>query len=225
MSDKTDQKILSNRSFSEWTPSCPVQIKRIKVFRSNDEEKTAVLVYSAVCGDFEIDSYTADLIFLDERKQKIASISDVILLCGESDAVECVSDKTVFAEAIIKTVKFKNGDIWENTENILPVRLAEQEIFWQTDPLYDTVKSVCSGIVEPKYKPDEIDGAWRCACGQINLESSKKCGQCACSKEWLDSHLNTEYLQQHKDDVKKTDHKENKKKKASSGLSDKVKHF
>ena len=78
------------------------------------------------------------------------------------------------------------------------VRSLVQKILWQTDPLYETVRRECEGVVEARYFPDETEEGWRCACGQINLPEAKACGGCGCSREWLNKHFDREYLEQRK---------------------------
>lgn len=225
MDEKTYPHIISERGFTEWIPSCPMQVKKIRVEEKSSDSDVSVTVITCVCGDFGIESYTADIELLDERKQPIGVMRDVTLSPGESDSIVCDQTKTVFASAKITSVRYKSGDIWQNSGNISGKRIPEQEIYWQTDPLYDAVRLVCDGIVPVKYKPDEIDGAWRCACGQINLIGAKKCGGCGCEKEWLDTHLDPQYLAAQKKVADEKGEREIKKqtKKSSGGMSDKVK--
>lgn len=225
MDEKKYPHIISERSFTEWIPSCPIQVKKIKIEEKSPAGELFVTVITCVCGDFDIESYTADIELFDERKQPIGITQNVTLFTGESESIRCENNKTVFASVKITSVKYKSGEIWMNSANISGKRIPDQEIYWQTDPMYDTVRLVCNGIVPVKYKPDEVEGAWRCACGQINLKGAKKCGECGCEKEWLDSHLSSEYLAAQKKIADEKGEKEIKKKtkKKSGGLSEKFK--
>ncbi len=225
MDDKTFPRILSERSFEEWIPSCPVQVKKVRISEDSHDSGIRAVITSCVCGDLDIESYTADITLLDERKQPITVLENTELKTGESEPVICISEKTVFVSVKITGVRYTSGEKWENADGSSGRKMPSQEIFWQTDPLYETVRIVCEGNVPAKYKPDTVDGAWRCACGQINLDGTKKCGGCGCAKEWLDTHLSCEYLEEQKKIADEKGEREVKKKvkKAEKGISDKVK--
>lgn len=194
MSENETVKIVSDRPQKEWIPGCPVQVKQIRLIRENDV--LSAVVTSVPCGGAAVRNYTADIEYTGVKRQKVGETENVTLTPGESAPAAVPFGDAVYAYATVRTVVFENGEIWKNESGTRGKIYPEQEIYWQTDPLYNAVRVECSGVTEAKYKPDTIDGAWRCACGQINLESSGICGACGCSREWLNTHLDPAYLEE-----------------------------
>ncbi|MBQ8512056.1 MAG: leucine-rich repeat domain-containing protein [Clostridia bacterium] len=225
MDEKKYPRIVSERDMKEWLPLCPVQIKRVRVVQNTPDECPAVTVISVPCGGFKIDSYTADIELQNERRERIGVIENVTLKSGESAPVPTESTRTTYAYVTLKSVRRASGETWENTDGGRGKALPEQEIFWQTDPLYEQIRRECDGVVDAKYRPDTVDGGWRCACGQVNLEESGSCGGCGCSREWLTKHLDHEYLAEQKKiaDTKSEAELKKQKKKKEHEVSDKVK--
>ncbi len=220
--------IFSDRKFDEWTVGCPVQIKSITVKQNSEKEKRCICVTSCPCGDFTIKSYSAEISILNDRKEVLMSKTVDMLTSPISSDIEVESDKIVYATADIKEVVYvHNGKelIWTNESTESAKKLVEQEIYWQTDPLYEQIKRECIGVTDAKYKPDEHNGYWRCTCGQVNLAESDKCGFCHVSHDWLKVHLSPEYLAQHKeiDDLKSEKQIKREIKNRKEGISDKTK--
>ena len=215
-------RVVSERVTDEWLAGCPVQIKKLRL----TEEEPGVLaltVSSTPCGDFGVESFTVDLEYQSDRREVLGTDENVTLTTGDSAPVPVGYPKATRVNANIRSVRLSSGEVWENTTGESAKKLPDQPIFWQTDPLYETIRKECAGVVEARFQPDEIDGAWRCACGQVNLLSAKSCGACGCSREWLKTHLDRDYLEKRKaESDKKTDQKpeKKKKKKQSEGLSD-----
>lgn len=225
MEEKKYPRIVSERDMKEWLNLCPVQIRRIRVVQNAENEAPAVTVISVPCGGFGIKNYTADIELQNQRRETIAVIGNVVLTVGESSPVRTEYAQATYAYAAIRSVTRADGTIWENTSGGRGTVLPEQEIFWQTDPLYEQIRRECDGVVEAKYRPDTVDGGWRCACGQVNLEESDTCGACGCSREWLKKHLDPVYLAERKqiDDAKSEAQLKKQKKKRETDLSDKTK--
>lgn len=220
----SDIKLLSDRAHREWIPGCPVQVVHTRVFRTG--EKLSLTVTSVPCGGFKLSGFTADIDFSDAKRQPVGRWDGVGFSVGEcSPAPDIPFENAVYAAVTVRTVTYADGKIWKN-ENGAPGKiLPEQDIYWQTDPLYEAIRVECAGVTEPKYKPDTLDGAWRCTCGQINLDASPTCGACGCAKAWLDAHLDPAYLAERKRDIAdKTEAEAIKmKKKRDRGVSDQVK--
>lgn len=225
MEDKKYPRIVSERDMKEWLPLCPIQVKRVRVVQNTPEECPAVTVISVPCGGFRIDSYTADIEIQNERREKIGVIGNVTMTVGESKPVQTDSRRATYAYVTVKSVKRASGETWENTDGGRGKALPEQEIFWQTDPLYEQIRRECDGVVDVKYRPDTVDGGWRCACGQVNLEESGDCGGCGCSRDWLRTHLEPDYLAEQKKiaDTKSESQLKKQKKKKEREVSDKTK--
>ena len=194
MSENQTTKIISDRAQKEWIPGCPVQVKQTRIVQENGA-LTAV-VASVPCGGFSVREYTADIEYTGAKRQNVGVSEAVTLNAGESAPVSVPFEDAVYAYVIIRSVTLADGTVWTNESGTRGKVFPEQDIYWQTDPLYHAIRVECSGVTDAKYKPDRIDGAWRCACGQINLEASGTCGACGCSLEWLNTHLDPAYLEE-----------------------------
>ncbi len=227
MDEKTYPKVVSDRKFTEWIKSCPLQVKRIVITKPSPESSLELKIHSTPCGEYNITSYSAKIELLSERKEKIGEFTAESIKPTESDPIQSPYANAVYANAKITSVEMSGGEKWENTADEDGTKLPEQEIFWQTDPLYEQIKLVCAGIVDAKYKPDTIDGGWRCACGQVNRADSEKCGSCHTSKKWLDENLDESYLRSLKTEAdsksEKQIEREVKRRREKEGLSDKAK--
>ncbi|MGN1345567.1 MAG: leucine-rich repeat domain-containing protein [Eubacteriales bacterium] len=221
-----NEKIISDRAQKEWIPGCPVQVRQIRLVRENGV--ISARITSAVCGGFAIRTYTADLTYTGAKRQNVGESRDVVLTVGESAPVTVPFEEAVYAAVTVRSVTYADGRTWSNETGTRGELLPEQEIYWQTDPLYDAVRLECMGVTDAKYKPDRPDGyggAWRCACGQVNLAESETCGACGCSREWLDLHLAPSYLEERQKEIADKTEKEavRIKKKRERGVSDRVK--
>ncbi len=225
MEEKKYPRIVSEREMKEWLPLCPVQVKRVRVVQNTAESSPVVTVISVPCGGFGIKSYTADIELQNQRREKIGVIENAELTAGESAPISTENAQTTYAYVTVKSVIRENGETWENTTGGRGTVLPEQEVFWQTDPLYEQIRRECDGVVDAKYRPDTVDGGWRCACGQVNLEQSDTCGACGCSRKWLKEHLDPAYLAERKqiDDSKSEAQRKRQKKKRETEVSDKTK--
>jgi len=223
MSENETVKIVSDRPQKEWIPGCPVQVKQIRVVREKDA--LSAVITSVPCGGFSVKSYTADIEYTGAKRQNVGKTEDVTLTAGESAPVDVPFEDAVYAYVTVRSVNFADGKTWTNGSGTRGKVLPEQEIYWQTDPLYNAIRVECSGVTDAKYKPDKIDGAWRCACGQVNLDESGTCGACGCSLEWLDTHLDPAYLEERSREIADKTEKEavRIKKKRENRVSDTTK--
>ncbi len=203
MTEKSYPQIVSDREMREWILGCPIMINRVKLIRFAEGEAPKLEVISAVCGNFPEMSYTADVEYQNERREVIGEKNNLKFKSGKSDLIETGEVRAVYAYVLIKSVELPDGTFWINETVQRGKVYPEQEILWQTDPLYEQIKHECDGVTEARYMPDIIDGAWRCTCGQINLETSGECGNCGCSREWLKSHFDREYLNAKKEESDK----------------------
>ncbi len=193
MDEKTYPKVVSDRKFNEWIKSCPLQVKRIVITKPSPESAPELKIHSTPCGEFNITGFSAKIELLSAHKEKIGEITAESIKPAESDSIPSPYANAVYATTKIMSVEMSDDEKWENTADESGTKLPEQEIYWQTDPLYEQIKLVCSGIVDAKYKPDTVDGGWRCACGQVNRADSEKCGSCHTAKKWLDENLDESY--------------------------------
>lgn len=224
MSENENRKILSDRPQKEWIAGCPVQIKQTRVLLENDAITLSVL--SVPCGgSLKIDHYTADIEYTGAKRQNVGTSDGVSLKVGESALIAVPFADAVYAAVTIRSVTYADGTAWTNESGTRGKVLPEQDIYWQTDPLYNAIRVECSGVTDAKYKPDKIDGAWRCACGQVNLDASETCGACGCSHEWLNTHLDPAYLEERSREIADKTEKEavKIKKKRENRVSDTTK--
>lgn len=229
MSDKTYPQIISDKSFNEWIKSCPLQVKQVIISKQNESAPRGLKIITCPCGNFAIKSFSALIEFLNDRREKVGVELYENIVSPESDEIILDNEKITYANIKIMSVVYtadKTEKNWANETEENGIKLPEQEIFWQTDPLYEQIRRECSGITNAKYKPDAVDGGWRCTCGQINLGESETCGACHVSRTWLREHLDSEYLEKRKteDDAKneKNIEKEIKRRK-NKGITDKTK--
>lgn len=191
-------RVVSEREFREWIPSCPVQIKKMRIEEASPGGERTLTVFSVPCGDFSVRSFAAQIEYRDERRELLGTSEIADIGTGESAPLAVTYEKAAYASALIRSVTFSSGEVWENRDLSPAVLPPNQKILWQTDPLYETIRAECEGTVPARFEPDEIDGAWRCACGQINLESASACGSCGTSRAWLKTHFDRTYLESRK---------------------------
>ena len=225
MDEKKYPRLISDREMKEWIPGCPAQVKGIRIEQAAEGAAPQITVVTAKCTEFNVTGVILTVELLNDRREVIGKISDVSVPAGESAPIVCPESKVKYAFAVIERVEIAGGEPWINENNSRGIKLPDQDLFWTTDSLYDQIKRECEGVVEAKYKPDRIDGAWRCACGQVNLAESASCGGCGCSLQWLDEHLERTYLEEQKKIADEKSEKElvREKKRKQRQPSDKVK--
>ncbi|MBR4206947.1 MAG: leucine-rich repeat domain-containing protein [Clostridia bacterium] len=222
MADIEYPRVVSERSPREWIPGCPVQVKKLRLTRESAESGLSLTVFTTSCGDFGVESVTLDLSYQNERREHLGTDEGVTVKPGESAPVPVSYEKAAHPYAVVRAVKLSSGELWENPDKDPGKPLPDQKVWWQTDPLTETARRVCEGVVEPRFVPDEpdgLDGAWRCACGQVNLASAGKCGACGCAKSWLDTHLDRAYLEKRRAEFEEHAGKQHQRKKTKAGIS------
>jgi hypothetical protein len=195
MADTAYPRVVSERETREWIPTCPVQIKKIRIEQAEPDGGLTLTLESLPCGDFGPVRFTADLAYQNGRRERIGGAEGLSFVTGASEPVPVPFPEAVYAQAVVRSAARKDGTLWENPEGDRGEIPPAQKVIWQTDPLYETIRQECEGVVEARYEPDEIEGAWRCACGQINLTGAKACGSCGTSRAWLTEHFDREYLE------------------------------
>ena len=228
MEENKYPRIISDKKYEEWIDTCPLQIKEITISQTDENSDLIMKILTCPCGDFNIIDFSAEAELYSLRREHIGKISLDKLSSPESDSIRIEDKNTVYTMPKITKVRYsKNGEEveWNNSDNSCGSKLPNQEIFWQTDPLYEQIKRECAGITDAKFKPLEKDGFWICTCGQVNLHDSEKCGACHVSLEWLHEHLNPEYLNARKavDDKKSEKQIKREIRQRREGISDKTK--
>ncbi|MBE6598361.1 MAG: leucine-rich repeat domain-containing protein [Ruminococcaceae bacterium] len=229
MEQNTYPRILSDREQKEWIEVCPVYIKRVKLTVPSKESGIVLSAVIVPCGGFDVEWVSASAEFFDARHKTLTTVDNITFHLGESEGEHDgeIPEGAVYAYITVKSVKYGGGRVWENSEGAKGTVLPTQGIIWQTDPMYEAIRYVCSGVVEAKYYPDEpLMGAWRCACGQVNLAcEGAVCGACGCEKKWLDEHFDEAYLTEAAKElsVQGTFASKKKPRKQKKGISDKTK--
>lgn len=230
MDEQKYPRIISDRKFDEWIKGCPLQIKEIIIKKNSESSAPVMKIITCPCGDYRVTEFSVETELFSGRRESLGKFVAHDLTSPESAETELPESgaETVYAVSKITKVKYLSGrdeHTWENTDGSAGQKLAPQEIYWQTDPLYEQIKRECAGVTDAKYKPDEQDGCWRCTCGQINLAESEKCGACRVERRWLREHLNPDYLAAHKeiDDKKSEKQIEREIRQRREGISDKAK--
>ncbi len=220
MTGREYPQILSDREVHEWIRGCPIRIKRIRLIRC-DDEVAKIEVTSVPCGEFGAISYTADIEYMNEKRETIVIEKGVALECGKFLLTATGGMRVVCATVTVMSVSRAGDAIWVNETGERGIKLPEMQVLWQTDPMYKQIKRECAGVTEARYIPDCIDGAWRCTCGGVNLDSSRECGECGCSHEWIIAHFDREYLEaenaKYSADSEKTEKR--RKKRGTNGIS------
>ncbi|MBQ8642161.1 MAG: leucine-rich repeat domain-containing protein [Clostridia bacterium] len=186
-------KIISDREQKEYLPQCPVQVQKNTITEENGKRQLKISVVP--CTDRTSLRCRLTLQFTDARRAD-AGTDTVTVPAGETDALPC-PDNAVYVYSRVEQVWQENTVLWERGDRE-PLRLPEQAVLWQTDPLYDQIRRECEGVVQPVFRPDTTEGLWRCTCGQINLEETAVCGRCHTGRKWLEDHFDEAYLAEEK---------------------------
>ncbi len=227
MEEKNYPYVISEREQSEWIRSCPAQVREITLLRPAEGAQVQIYVTTVSCTEYNVLDLTVTLTIQNGRREVIGTMEDVAVKIGKTGPIPCPFEEAVYARAVIETVNVAGGETWENADGAIGEKLPLQQAFWNTDPLYETVKRECEGVVTPAFVPDVIPGGWRCACGGVNCEDSTSCGLCRCDREWLQHHLDRDYLTKKKrvteENTKKQKPKKIKKNREKKPVSDRVK--
>lgn len=187
------QKIRSDKEVQEWYPLCPCQVRQNTVYETDGKPylsiTTAILTADPVTEMHVIVEPT------DARRQPLGALHATIALhqSDEKSAPLPLPDTAMYVHTTIEAVYDGDHVLWKRGDRS-PAKLPEQEMLWQTDPLYAQLRRECEGIVEPVYQPDTIDGGWRCTCGQINLANLRDCCRCHGNRAWMEAHFDRDYL-------------------------------
>lgn len=188
---------------STLSKGCPVQITKYEILYDsmydraiarvtlkNITSKVIKTVYvSAECFDDAGDSLgsTGDFALQDialEAGEERTPETDVLLTDRNASKVNIIVSKLVFAD----------GGVFRNEAPAF-IEIPEQAVLSNRYPNYAQIVRECKNVVTPVFVPDTVEGAWRCTCGALNLEGEEKCISCSVSKEWLDTHFDSEYLE------------------------------
>lgn len=215
---------VSDRKWNEWSPGCPLQIQRVRLVREETASPLLLEIVACPTGDFAVRSYSAEIVLYGSRKEELSRMQVADRPADGGTPVPVDRDDATSVAVTITAVNWEKG-IWQNKEKTPGKPLPEQEILWQTDPHYRAIRSVCEGVVDPKYRPDTVDGGWRCACGQVNREDAKACGACGCAHDWLETHFDPGLLETVTRELaaKPVEEKTEKMKKRNRGMGDGVK--
>lgn len=186
-------KIISDREQKEYLPLCPVQVQKNTITEENG--KRILQITMGACTDKTPLRCRLTLQYTDARRAP-AGTEEVTLSLTDNPPLP-TPDTAVYVVSRVEQVWQGEISIWERGDRE-PMPLPEQAILWQTDPLYDQIRRECEGVVNPVFRPDTVDGLWRCTCGQINLEETTACGRCHTDRAWLDKHFDEAYLTEEK---------------------------
>jgi len=186
-------KIISDREQKEYLPCCPVQVKQNTVTEENGTRQLKIVIVP--CTDRTPMQCRLTLSFTDARRAD-AGTEEVTVPVGETAALPCPAN-AVYVHSRVEQVRQDETVLWERGDRA-PLQLPEQAVLWQTDPLYGQIRRECEGVVQPVFRPDTLDGLWRCTCGQINLEETPVCGHCHTGRRWLEEHFDEAYLTEEK---------------------------
>jgi len=186
-----EKRIISDKEQKEWYTGCPVLITRNTITETDGAVSYHVSVLP--CSAIKIGKLEIRTFFSDARRAPV-DVS-VYTIDMDSDSYLPCPETAVYAHAVVEKVyDTDHTPVWSKGD-AEPLNLPEQEILWQTDPLYAQLRRECEGIVQPVYRPDTVDGGWRCTCGHINLNDRTVCGACNADHKWLLSHFDPEFLQ------------------------------
>ncbi len=227
MEEKSYPHVISKREMREWIRSCPAQIREITLVRPAEGAQVQIYVTTVSCTEYNVLDLSSTLEIQNGRREVIGTMEDVAVKIGKTGPIPCPFEEAVYARAVIERVHVAGSEPWKNVDGTFGEKLPPQQAFWNTDPLYDTVKRECEGVVTPTFVPDTVPGGWRCACGGVNCEDSTCCGLCGCERKWLTEHLDRDYLTAKKRTAEENalhqKPKKTKEKRENKPLSDKAK--
>lgn len=97
------------------------------------------------------------------------------------------SIETRRVEILVTEVLFKSGNIWKNQDNsfLTPVEAQSEIILTDQQMIELSRQKELAGITNAvyRYEPEEREGCWLCACGQVN--NAHKCVHCNVEKDVL----------------------------------------
>lgn len=136
---------------------------------------------------------------------------------GEKSAVYLQNNDARKFSFFIKKIFFKNGEVWENSDQLFDVesqcKLKEEldDLYNQFQFEYKKIKE-SNGIAE--YFPVEREDYWQCSCGALNLKDFSSCRCCGVHKEKLLEILDRKYLLEEKEklQIEEQERKEEEKK-------------
>ena len=116
MADTAYPRVVSERETREWIPTCPVQIKKIRIEQAEPDGGLTLTLESLPCGDFGPVRFTADLLYQNGRRERIGGAEGLSFVTGASEPVPVPFPEAVYAQAVVRSAVRKDGTLWENPE-------------------------------------------------------------------------------------------------------------
>lgn len=199
-------KIIRTNIHNEWLSTCPIKIEKSQIVLDTKENTLVMQVRMFNLIDKMIKSVFLNIEAFDVSKKMIQRKTDVAFLAvnalghttfGDRIPVSLDSLQTANVTIVINKVIFENDEIWSNINEDLGIELPAQALIDYNDALYNQIEREFLGT---KFKFDywyeSHNEYWRCTCGQANDKHSLKCGYCGADKEWLEKHLDRNYLEE-----------------------------
>ena len=135
-----NSKLISIRDQNSWTPGCPVFVRRVSVFLTEDGEY----------------SFTADCTVYDSYGRNIRTVSGMLFEDGTAalDGITGASYATVEVTEV--------AGVWKASGEE-PVEIDPPETVWDTDSLPEPLRSAAKKDGRLRYRPKKIKNGWICS--------------------------------------------------------------
>lgn len=196
-------KILKTKIHKEWLADSPVKVEKSQLVYDLKKNQIILQVKFFNLSDKNIRSVFINVNCFDEAMNLISNLTDVAYLgidekpksvFGDRQPVILNSLKVDNVEVIISKVVFTDNTVWKNENNKIGILLPEQKMINKNDVLYEQIKREFKGKITPIYWFESSIDYWSCTCGQANNKDAIICGYCGAKKEWLENHLDKDYL-------------------------------
>ena len=186
---------------------CPVEITKGALLLDNDINKTLLQLKLLNISDKSVTSVFIKVFCFDAAGDEIIGIEPVEFAYLDID----VNPKATFGErtpvvldSMVRNVKIsiekvttKDGSTWRNYGKPIdvPVMKPLQEL--KPDLYEQLIREATETQIDKSillYFPVQSESYWSCSCGRLNPNIKDECMRCGISKEWIFTHINTDYL-------------------------------
>ena len=197
-------KIIRTFEHKDWLKDAPIKIEKSQLLLDTLINHTVLQIKMFNLSDEIIRSVYLDINCFDDAMDYVKSLVDINYLSvdvkpqsnfGDRQPIILESLQIANVEIIIKKVVFTDGAVWRNDDKKVGISLPEQLLINTQDVLYEQIVREFKGKnTKPYYWIENNEDNWRCTCGQANSWTTVKCGYCGTEKDWLEKHLNKDYL-------------------------------
>lgn len=196
--------ILETFKQKEWLADCPIRIEVCQLVLDNSKNDVLLQIKMLNLSSKKLKSVYIDVNILDDNGEVFCIKKDIAYLgldiepksyFGEKTPIYLNTTKYLKVKIIINKVIFNDDGIWLNKEKAIGILLPEQKAILESDKLYSQIQREFSGTNGLHlFYYDRHSNFWRCSCGTVNSIDSEECLYCNTKENWLEEHLNIDYL-------------------------------